>query len=162
RGGVMSEPAGGPAARAGRGPFAGWPAAAVAVSAAFWGSRLGAADDPPAAALAVGLVRPEEQGAAVLDLFRGARAPHPAAALAAARRGRLAVGSTRDDLRAALDGLDAPPPAGDGLAGVVARLDPAGLRAATALPLRRLSAWLDAVGCAGAEARLGLDGETFA
>jgi hypothetical protein len=40
----------------------------------------------PAAAVTARIAHPDEQGAAILALFRGARAPHPAAALAAWRR----------------------------------------------------------------------------
>src|SRR5438477_7441967 len=42
--------------------------------------------EPPRPAVTVRLVGPDRQGAQVLDWFRGARAPHPAAALAAWRR----------------------------------------------------------------------------
>jgi len=51
----------------------------IALSAAARGAE-------PPAAVTVQLVRPEEQCARVLDLFQGARSPHPAAALAAWRR----------------------------------------------------------------------------
>ncbi|MDR3634090.1 MAG: hypothetical protein P4L84_09810 [Isosphaeraceae bacterium] len=48
-------------------------------SAAAWSAE-------PPAVLTARLLRPDEQCARILDLFRGARSPHPAAALAAWRR----------------------------------------------------------------------------
>ncbi|GAC1474292.1 MAG: hypothetical protein NVSMB9_24360 [Isosphaeraceae bacterium] len=65
------------------------------------------ADDAPARpALTVRACRPEEQGERLLALFQGARAPHPAAALAGwkrATRGRSSLGKGREALIAALN-----------------------------------------------------------
>src|SRR5262245_31515446 len=63
---------------------------------------------PPARtdAVTVRLVRPQEQGERFLALFQGARAPHPAAALAAwknANRGRVGLGKGTEALVAALN-----------------------------------------------------------
>lgn len=80
------------------------------------------------------------------------------APLAAVRDGRLALGSTREELRAALDRLHTPPAPEPGPSGVRARLDPDGLRGLTSPAGRRLSAWFDALGYTEADGRLSLDG----
>jgi hypothetical protein len=74
---------------------------------------------------------------------------------------RLALASTRDGLRIALDRLMAAPARPAGPSSLRGRLDPAGLRTATSLPARRLSAWLDATGCMSAEATASLDDDTL-
>jgi hypothetical protein len=61
------------------------------------------ADEPPAA-LTVRLIRPDRQLERLLDLFDGARAPHPAAALAAWRRAtHRTLSKSREAMIAALN-----------------------------------------------------------
>src|SRR4051794_18324423 len=83
-----------------------WPAlSAVLVAAVCLGpASIRAAEAP--AALTVRAVRPDEQGTRLIDLFRGARAPHPAAALAAwkhAQGGKAGLGKPLEAAIAALN-----------------------------------------------------------
>ncbi len=214
------------------------------------------ADDGPA--LTLHLIRPDEQGERVIGLFRGARVPHPAAALAAwkhathgqgslgksieavismgnpgmvrefrgldgtsvrfwlspnadrplwqvaiphddgsfaafataialtdgaceppigdspvlrvgppgapvsaVRDGRLTLATNRDGLRAALDRIEPSHNPSELPTGISASLDPSALRASTTVNVRRLSALLDAIGCASADAQLALLDETL-
>lgn len=70
-------------------------------------ASLASAQEPAASdALSIRLVRPREQGERLLSLFQGARAPHPAAALAAwkhATRGEASLGKPREALIACLN-----------------------------------------------------------
>ena len=93
-------------------------------------------------------------GAPLLRLDRAGRA------LAANPPGRLAFASTRDGLRAALQADAGPFPDWDG-PGLDARLDPAGLRGATDLTVRRVAAALDAAGCVDLGGRLTLVDDTL-
>jgi len=83
----------------------------------------------------------------------------PGAPVSASRPGRLALASTRDGLRAALEDPDRPVPPAERDTGLHARLDPAGLRALTSVAGRRLAEALDAAGCRAVQGRLAFGGD---
>lgn len=127
---------------------------------ALWGATV-PDDDGSFAALAAalaltdGVCEGQIGGATVL------RVGPPGAPVSAVRDGRLALASTREELPAALDRLQAPRAPATGPLGVLAWFDPVGLRRWSSPNGRRVSAWLDAIGCAAAEGRLWLDDETL-